>query len=318
MRPHMTVGSIAASALLLAASVGIRAMSQGGPPQTPPPDGNTTGRTSGRRTRRRRGRTARPRQRDVSRAAARAGGSGHRRAGKGLCGTRCRSCHGIDLRGGDRRPECCGPRSRSGDIDGESIMPVVQGSRATQGMDAIGCRPTSRRLPYPQRARAGRGRARAGQPPVVLNVLVGDAAGQQYFAAHCSSCHSITGNLQGSARGSRTRCSCRISGCPADRPAAVVAAAIAAAARPRPAMLRQRILVRSRSRSRCPRVRWSKAASAASTTSSRSRWPTARAASGATATSRSRDRRSARAAKQLLPTYRPDIHNVTAYLATIK
>jgi cytochrome c oxidase cbb3-type subunit 3 len=37
-------------------------------------------------------------------------------------------------------------------------------------------------------------------PPVVLNIVVGDAgAGQKYFAANCASCHSTTGDLQGLA-----------------------------------------------------------------------------------------------------------------------
>jgi cytochrome c oxidase cbb3-type subunit 3 len=43
----------------------------------------------------------------------------------------------------------------------------------------------------------GQGSPPAG-PPVVLNVLVGDpAAGQKYFAAKCSTCHSTTGDLAG-------------------------------------------------------------------------------------------------------------------------
>jgi len=37
-------------------------------------------------------------------------------------------------------------------------------------------------------------------PPVVLNLVVGDAArGRKYFAANCASCHSPTGDLQGLA-----------------------------------------------------------------------------------------------------------------------
>ena len=38
-------------------------------------------------------------------------------------------------------------------------------------------------------------------PPVVLNVLVGDArAGEKYFAAKCASCHSVTGDLKALVR----------------------------------------------------------------------------------------------------------------------
>jgi cytochrome c oxidase cbb3-type subunit III len=37
-------------------------------------------------------------------------------------------------------------------------------------------------------------------PPVVLNILVGNAAaGERYFAANCASCHSASGDLQGLA-----------------------------------------------------------------------------------------------------------------------
>ena len=46
---------------------------------------------------------------------------------------------------------------------------------------------------------AGQGGPPPG-PPVVLNIVVGDAAaGQRYFAANCASCHSPTGDLQGLA-----------------------------------------------------------------------------------------------------------------------
>ncbi len=40
----------------------------------------------------------------------------------------------------------------------------------------------------------------------MLNILVGDAtAGQAYFAAKCSACHSATGDLRASPHGSRSR-----------------------------------------------------------------------------------------------------------------
>jgi cytochrome c oxidase cbb3-type subunit 3 len=46
---------------------------------------------------------------------------------------------------------------------------------------------------------AGQGGPPPG-PPVVLNIVVGNAAaGQKYFAANCASCHSATGDLQGLA-----------------------------------------------------------------------------------------------------------------------
>jgi cytochrome c oxidase cbb3-type subunit 3 len=46
----------------------------------------------------------------------------------------------------------------------------------------------------------GQGNPPPGSEPVALNVVVGDpAAGQAYFAAKCSACHSPTGDLQGLA-----------------------------------------------------------------------------------------------------------------------
>src|SRR5262249_21284599 len=45
----------------------------------------------------------------------------------------------------------------------------------------------------------GQGSPPAG-PPVVLNVLIGDAkSGETYFMAKCSGCHSATGDLAGGA-----------------------------------------------------------------------------------------------------------------------
>src|SRR5204863_7292354 len=127
MGRHSTAGTVAASAVLLLASVGIRAMSQGGPPQTPPPQTGTP--PAGQRGR---GTATFPAQQHAladPEVIAR---------GKGLYGTNCRSCHGIDLRGGDQGgPNLLRSEVALNDLDGEAIMPVVQGSRASQGMDAI-------------------------------------------------------------------------------------------------------------------------------------------------------------------------------------
>jgi cytochrome c oxidase cbb3-type subunit 3 len=46
----------------------------------------------------------------------------------------------------------------------------------------------------------GQGNPPLSAEPVVLNIVVGDAAaGKRYFAAKCSSCHSEAGDLQGVA-----------------------------------------------------------------------------------------------------------------------
>ena len=50
-------------------------------------------------------------------------------------------------------------------------------------------------------------------PPVVLNVVVGDAAaGERYFAAKCSACHSPDTDLKGLATRVPDGCSCRTCG----------------------------------------------------------------------------------------------------------
>ena len=126
--------------------------------------------------------------------------------GNGLYGVHCRSCHGVDLRGGDLGgPNLLRSPIALNDQDGELIGPIVTGGKQTPGLPAMPAIP----LP-PDDVKAvaayihsvhatmrGQGSPPAG-PNVELNVLVGDAvAGQAYFMANCSSCHSPTGDLRG-------------------------------------------------------------------------------------------------------------------------
>ena len=125
--------------------------------------------------------------------------------GQTLYGVSCRSCHGTDLRGGDMG----GPNLlRSGvvlaDQHGELIAPIIQGSRRDQGMPAIpmssdDMTAVAEYLHSVLFTARGQGAPPPG-PPVVLNIVVGnEAAGQAYFQAKCSACHSVTGDLQGTA-----------------------------------------------------------------------------------------------------------------------
>jgi cytochrome c oxidase cbb3-type subunit III len=120
----------------------------------------------------------------------------------------CRACHGADLRGGDQGgPNLLRSQIVLNDENGESIMPVVQNGKQTPGQ------PPMPPLPLPPddikaiaayirsvlATARGQGSPPAG-PPVELNIVVGDAkAGEAYFAKTCSSCHSATGDLQGIA-----------------------------------------------------------------------------------------------------------------------
>jgi len=126
--------------------------------------------------------------------------------GKPIFITNCSSCHGADLRGGVTG----GPNLlRSGvvlmDQHGELILPIVRGARAERGMPPLpqltdddvkavaeyihSIVATSRNQGAPPES---------DTPPP--NALVGDAkAGEVFFAAKCSSCHSPTGDLAGIA-----------------------------------------------------------------------------------------------------------------------
>jgi cytochrome c oxidase cbb3-type subunit 3 len=130
--------------------------------------------------------------------------------GKSLFEVNCRLCHGADLRGGDMG----GVNLLRSDLvlrdqHGELILPVVHGGRANPGMPPM--------PPFPQisdddvKALAeyihsvaatmrGQGNPPPGTEPVVLNIVVGDpAAGKTYFEQKCASCHSTSGDLAGLA-----------------------------------------------------------------------------------------------------------------------
>lgn len=125
--------------------------------------------------------------------------------GKSLYSITCRSCHGSDLRGGDMGgPNLLRSQLSLSDKDGELIVPVIQGSRQANGMPAIQMSPEDAKAvaAYVRSILATIGRQ--GMPPEIgkeaPSILTGDAKeGQAYFAAKCSSCHSATGDMQGIA-----------------------------------------------------------------------------------------------------------------------
>jgi len=119
--------------------------------------------------------------------------------GKGLYSVQCTFCHGADARGGEGGPNLIRSGVILNDINGELITPVLQNGRPELGMPKFDL--TSAQLAdvaaflHTFRA-AGRDTLRNPIP----NVLVGDAkAGETYFNAKCASCHSVTGDLKGLA-----------------------------------------------------------------------------------------------------------------------
>ncbi len=130
--------------------------------------------------------------------------------GRSLFEVNCRLCHGADLRGGDMGGvNLLRSTLVLNDQHGELILPVVHGGRANPGMPPM--------PPFPQLAdddvkaiaeyihsvaatMRGQGNPPPGTEPVVLNIVVGDpAAGKTYFQQKCASCHSASGDLAGVA-----------------------------------------------------------------------------------------------------------------------
>lgn len=121
--------------------------------------------------------------------------------GKTLFAINCRGCHGADLRGGDLGgPNLLRSQAALSDLHGELIVPIIHGARQQMGMPAIGLSDADANAvaAYVRsviETIQGQGAPPGGgqQPP---SILVGNAnEGKAFFAAKCSGCHSATGDL---------------------------------------------------------------------------------------------------------------------------
>jgi len=173
---------------------------QGQPPQTPPPNAPQTPPPAGRGGRGQgggRGMATFPaQQRQLADPEVLA-------KGKQLFTTNCISCHGADLRGGvTGGPNLLRSAVVLMDEHGELILPIVHGARAERGMPPLP-------IPDPDvvaiaeyihsvvASSRGQGAPPESETPPP-NALVGDAKpGEVYFNANCTSCHSPTGDLAG-------------------------------------------------------------------------------------------------------------------------
>ena len=124
--------------------------------------------------------------------------------GKALYAVSCQGCHGPDLRGGDMGgPNLLRSQVALTDVDGELIVPIIQGARQSMGMPKIPLSPEDAKTvaAYVRSVVATIGRA--GTPPSELqpvNIVVGNASdGAAYFARTCAGCHSPEGDLRGIA-----------------------------------------------------------------------------------------------------------------------
>jgi cytochrome c oxidase cbb3-type subunit 3 len=123
--------------------------------------------------------------------------------GKALYGIHCTACHGADLRGGDvGGPNLLRSQLALADKAGENIVPVIQGSRASTGMPPISVSPEDAKALASYVRSVLETIGRQGMPPAIGmpagSILVGDAAaGKVFFDSKCASCHSVAGDLQG-------------------------------------------------------------------------------------------------------------------------
>jgi cytochrome c oxidase cbb3-type subunit III len=119
--------------------------------------------------------------------------------GRGLYGANCAFCHGPDTRGGDSGPSLLRSGVVLDDQNGELMAPVIQNGRPDRGMPkfAFSAEQIADVAAFVHTFRAAGYDESRQKPP---SILVGDAkAGEAYFGAKCASCHSATGDLRGIA-----------------------------------------------------------------------------------------------------------------------
>ena len=116
--------------------------------------------------------------------------------GKALYGVNCNFCHGSDARGGEGGPNLLRSEMVLNDRNGENITAIIHNGRPEQGMPKFpfNAQQIADVAAYLHSFKVG-GYDISRMTP--LTILVGDAkAGQQQFAAKCGSCHSATGDLK--------------------------------------------------------------------------------------------------------------------------
>jgi mono/diheme cytochrome c family protein len=116
--------------------------------------------------------------------------------GRALYGVNCQFCHGGDARGGEGGPNLLRSELLLNDQNGELIAPVIQNGRIDQGMPKFPMTNSQVQdiAAFLHNFRVAGYDASRMKPPTIL---VGDpAAGEAYFKTKCASCHSVTGDLK--------------------------------------------------------------------------------------------------------------------------
>ncbi|HZR25635.1 MAG TPA: cytochrome c [Vicinamibacterales bacterium] len=119
--------------------------------------------------------------------------------GRALYSVNCAFCHGQDTRGGDSGPSLLRSGIVLDDQHGELMAPVIQNGRTDRGMPkfAMSTEQIADIAAFVHTFRAAGYDESRNKPP---SILVGDAkAGEQFFNGKCASCHSPTSDLKGIA-----------------------------------------------------------------------------------------------------------------------
>jgi cytochrome c oxidase cbb3-type subunit 3 len=126
--------------------------------------------------------------------------------GKAVYGVNCTACHGGDLRGGDQGgPSLLRSLVALSDQHGELIAPIIHGARQDKGMPAFNLNEADSTAVaeyiHSVLSQVGRQARPPGTPdPGTINPLVGSApAGAAFFKGNCAACHSVDGDLKGIA-----------------------------------------------------------------------------------------------------------------------
>lgn len=118
--------------------------------------------------------------------------------GKAAYSVNCSFCHGSDAGGGSVGPNLHRSEVVLQDKNGELILPIVQGALVSRGMPKIDITP-AQVTDIAAWLHSIKISSRGGHEEKI-NIVVGNAnTGKAAFDRLCSSCHSVTGDLQGFA-----------------------------------------------------------------------------------------------------------------------
>jgi mono/diheme cytochrome c family protein len=119
--------------------------------------------------------------------------------GRQTFGATCGFCHGTSGKGGEKGPDLLRSVLVLDDVNGKSIGPVILKGRQEKGMPRFALT-QAQILDIANFLHSSILSAEDRDNYKILNIVTGDPkAGAAYFQSNCASCHSVTGDLKGIA-----------------------------------------------------------------------------------------------------------------------